>query len=81
MRIYATLRHEVEISPTQVIDRLTTEFLGDHGRWVEKIGDRFLIMEDSYHNTTREVREISAEDVSYLDSLEIIFKYLRKHEE
>lgn len=78
MEIYATLRHKMDIDPLDVIEKLKTEFLGDHGRWIEKEGHKFCIMRDCYHNSTEVVREISAEEMVYFDSLTIIQNYLKK---
>jgi hypothetical protein len=77
MKIYADLRHEVHIDPIDVIEKLKTGFLGDHHRWVEKKDDKFYVMGDCYHNSTEIIKEITAEDIEYLDALEIIEKYLK----
>jgi hypothetical protein len=78
MKVYADLRHEVHIDPLDVIEKLKIDLLGDHRRWVEKKDDKFYVMGDCYHNSTEIIKEITEEDVAFLDSLEIIEKYLRK---
>lgn len=80
MEINAKIYQSVDIDPIDVIEALKEKFLGDHMRWVEKKDKKFFIMENSYHNSSTEVRYVSEEEVTYLNALKIIEKYLKKNE-
>ena len=62
MKAHVNIRHEVDVDPIEVVEQLRLDFLGDHRRWVEKIGDHYYIMTECYHNSAKMVKEISEDD-------------------
>lgn len=80
LEIQATFTEKVQVDPMLVIQKLIDHEIGWNNWVVEKDG-KFYKEYSSYHNTT-EKEEISKEVYEYVQSLQLILKFLfnKSHE-
>ena len=79
MEIYASFRQKVGINPIDVIEKLKDDFFGDHNRWIGKEDEKWCIIGNAYHNSTKVIREITDQEKEYFDALKVVEKYINEN--